>query len=49
MKSGLDGRNNLRTATFLARQDDVSMKSGLDGRNNFAAKKANRHYEVVSQ
>ena len=34
MKSGLDGRNNLRTATFLARQDDVSMKSGLDGRNN---------------
>ena len=49
MKSGLDGRNNLRTATFLARQDDVSMKSGLDGRNNRIEHKDLAVIDVPSQ
>ena len=34
MKSGLEGRNNPRTAAPPVRATEVSMKSGLEGRNN---------------
>ena len=41
MKSGLDGRNNVRAAGWRAAyQVTVSMKSGLDGRNNGSPRKA---------
>ena len=34
MKSGLEGRNNVRYITTCTGRSTVSMKSGLEGRNN---------------
>ena len=34
MKSGLEGRNNVRSCRVCAQEATVSMKSGLEGRNN---------------
>ena len=34
MKSGLEGRNNIRSHLKLMEDCFVSMKSGLEGRNN---------------
>ena len=49
MKSGLEGRNNIRNLRAGGTQARVSMKSGLEGRNNSLQEATEFRKEIMSQ